>query len=37
MLRIWLADHERVSSCSGLFDLPEARAREVDARGLSLP
>lgn len=34
MLRIWLADHDRVSSCRGLFDLP--RARELPARGLSI-
>lgn len=33
MLRIWLADHDRVSSCRGLFDLP--RARELTPRGLS--
>lgn len=32
MLRIWLADHDRVSSCRGLFDLP--RASELP-RGLS--
>ena len=30
MLRIWLADHDRVSSCKGLFDL-----RELLALGLS--
>lgn len=33
MLRIWLADHDRVSSCRGLFDL--FRARELTPRGLS--
>ena len=33
MLRIWLADHDRVSSCRGLFDLP--RATELPARGVS--
>lgn len=33
MLRIWLADHDRVSSCRGLFDLP--RASELLPRGLS--
>ncbi len=33
MLRIWLAEHERVSSCSGLLDFP--LANEVELRGLS--
>ena len=33
MLRIWLADHDRVSSCSGLLDFP--RAVELELRGLS--
>ena len=33
MLRIWLADHDRVSSCRGLFDLP--RPTELAPRGLS--
>lgn len=29
MLRIWLADHERVSSCNGLLDFPLARQLEA--------
>jgi hypothetical protein len=33
MLRIWLAEHERVSSCSGLLDFP--LASELELRGLS--
>lgn len=33
MLRIWLADHERFSSCSGLLDFP--LASELELRGLS--
>ena len=33
MLRIWLADHDRFSSCRGLFDLP--LAVDLKPRGLS--
>lgn len=33
MLRIWLADHDRVSSCRGLFDFP--LAVDLKPRGLS--
>ena len=34
MLRIWLADQDRFSSCSGLFDFP--LAVDLKPRGLSM-